>query len=185
MLQRAQNDLAALGVGEQETSCSPSARADAPMHALCRRAQAARRLHDRACMRPRLRAHAARGARHRGRGRPGGDRGLDAHEGRDGAEARSRTPSRRSTMVRLGKTFGNLMVDVAGLERQVARTRAPCRRDRDRCSGGPGRRGDQRGRRRHEGGDLRCSAGVDAQTARSRLTAAGGVIREAVADVVG
>jgi N-acetylmuramic acid 6-phosphate etherase len=28
-------------------------------------------------------------------------------------------------------------------------------------------------------------AGVDAQTARSRLTAAGGVIREAVADVVG
>ena len=40
------------------------------------------------------------------------------------------------------------------------------------------------------GGDTKVAivallAGVDAQTARSRLTAAGGVIREAVADVVG
>jgi N-acetylmuramic acid 6-phosphate etherase len=88
-------------------------------------------------------------------------------------------------MVRLGKTFGNLMVDVqASNEKLRARARtavaiataAPEEEVADAIAAA--------------GGDTKVAivsllAGVDAQTARSRLTAAGGVIREAVADVVG
>jgi N-acetylmuramic acid 6-phosphate etherase len=88
-------------------------------------------------------------------------------------------------MVRLGKTFGNLMVDVqATNEKLRARARtavaiataAPEEEVADAIAAA--------------GGDTKVAivsllAGVDAQTARSRLTAARGVIREAVADVVG
>jgi N-acetylmuramic acid 6-phosphate etherase len=88
-------------------------------------------------------------------------------------------------MVRLGKTFGNLMVDVQASNDKL---RARARRAVAIATAAP----------EHEvaeaiaaaGGDTKVAivsllAGVDAQTARSRLTAAGGVIREAVADVVG
>jgi N-acetylmuramic acid 6-phosphate etherase len=88
-------------------------------------------------------------------------------------------------MVRLGKTFGNLMVDVqasndklrARARRAVAiATAAPDEEVADAIAAADG--------------DTKVAivallAGVDAQTARSRLTAAGGMIREAVADVVG
>jgi N-acetylmuramic acid 6-phosphate etherase len=88
-------------------------------------------------------------------------------------------------MVRLGKTFGNLMVDVqASNEKLRARARravaiataAPEQEVADAIAAA--------------GGDTKVAivallAGVDAETARSRLTAARGVIREAVADVVG
>jgi N-acetylmuramic acid 6-phosphate etherase len=88
-------------------------------------------------------------------------------------------------MVRLGKTFGNLMVDVQASNeklRQRARravaiaTAAPEDEVADAIAAADG--------------DTKVAivsllAGVDAQTARSRLTAARGVIREAVADVVG
>ena len=88
-------------------------------------------------------------------------------------------------MVRLGKTFGNLMVDVqASNEKLRARARravaiATAADDEEVADAIAA-----------AGGDTKVAivallAGVDAQTARSRLTAAGGVIREAVADVVG
>jgi N-acetylmuramic acid 6-phosphate etherase len=88
-------------------------------------------------------------------------------------------------MVKLGKTFGNLMVDVqASNEKLRARARravaiataAPEEEVADAIAAADG--------------DTKVAivsllAGVDAQTARSRLTAARGVVREAVADVVG
>jgi len=88
-------------------------------------------------------------------------------------------------MVKLGKTFGNLMVDVqpsneklrARAQRAVAiATAAPENEVAEAIAAA--------------GGDAKVAivsllAGVDAQTARSRLSAAHGVIREAVADVVG
>ena len=88
-------------------------------------------------------------------------------------------------MVRLGKTFGNLMVDVQAsneklrerAQRAVAiATAAPEERVAAAIAAADG--------------DAKVAivsllAGVDAQTARSRLTAAGGIVREAVADVVG
>jgi N-acetylmuramic acid 6-phosphate etherase len=88
-------------------------------------------------------------------------------------------------MVKLGKTFGNLMVDVqASNEKLRARARravaiataAPEEEVADAIAAAEG--------------DAKVAivsllAGVDAATARSRLTAARGVIREAVADVVG
>ncbi len=88
-------------------------------------------------------------------------------------------------MVRLGKTFGNLMVDVqASNDKLRARARravaiATAADDEEVADAIAA-----------AGGDAKVAivallAGVDAQTARSRLTAAGGVIREAVADVVG
>jgi len=88
-------------------------------------------------------------------------------------------------MVRLGKTFGNLMVDVqASNDKLRARARravaiATAADDEEVAAAIAA-----------AGGDTKVAivallAGVDAQTARSRLTAAGGVIREAVADVVG
>ncbi|MGZ4300936.1 MAG: N-acetylmuramic acid 6-phosphate etherase [Gaiellaceae bacterium] len=88
-------------------------------------------------------------------------------------------------MVKLGKTFGNLMVDVQAsneklrtrAERAVAiATAAPDKEVAEAIAAA--------------GGDTKVAivsllAGVDAKTARSRLTAARGVVREAVSDVVG
>jgi N-acetylmuramic acid 6-phosphate etherase len=88
-------------------------------------------------------------------------------------------------MVQLGKTFGNLMVDVqASNDKLRARARgavavATAASDEDVAAAIAA-----------AGGDTKVAivsllAGVDADTARSRLSAANGVIREAVADVVG
>jgi len=88
-------------------------------------------------------------------------------------------------MVKLGKTFGNLMVDVeasneklrARAERAVAiATAAP---DKEVAEAIAAADGDTKV------AIVSLLAGVDAQTARSRLTAARGVVREAVSDVVG
>ncbi|MFL6010565.1 MAG: N-acetylmuramic acid 6-phosphate etherase, partial [Gaiellaceae bacterium] len=88
-------------------------------------------------------------------------------------------------MVKLGKTFGNLMVDVQAsnaklrerARRAVALAAATSDEDAARAIDAAG-------------GDAKVAivsllAGVDPQTARTRLSAAGGVIREAVGDVVG
>jgi N-acetylmuramic acid 6-phosphate etherase len=88
-------------------------------------------------------------------------------------------------MVKLGKTFGNLMVDVqasneklrARAERAVAiATAAP---DEEVAEAIAAADGDTKV------AIVSLLAGVDAKTARSRLTAARGVVREAVSDVVG
>jgi N-acetylmuramic acid 6-phosphate etherase len=89
------------------------------------------------------------------------------------------------TMVRLGKTFGNLMVDVQASNDKL---RARARRAVAIATAAP--EDEVAEAISAAGGDTKVAivsllAGVDAQTARSRLTAAGGVIREAVADVVG
>jgi len=88
-------------------------------------------------------------------------------------------------MVRLGKTFGNLMVDVQASNDKL---RARARRAVAIATAAPEEEVAEA--IAAAGGDTKVAivaliAGVDAQTARSRLTAAGGVIREAVADVVG
>ena len=54
-------------------------------------------------------------------------------------------------MVKLGKTFGNLMVDVQASNDEAARAGRAGGRDRDSCSRQGGRRGDRRCRRRYEG----------------------------------
>jgi N-acetylmuramic acid 6-phosphate etherase len=88
-------------------------------------------------------------------------------------------------MVMLGKTFGNLMVDVqpsneklrARVQRAVAlATAAP---EDEVAAAIAAAEGDPKV------AIVSLLAGVDAEAARSRLSAAGGVIREAVADVVG
>jgi N-acetylmuramic acid 6-phosphate etherase len=89
------------------------------------------------------------------------------------------------TMVRLGKTFGNLMVDVQATNDKL---RARARRAVAIATAAP--EDEVAEAISAADGDAKVAivallAGVDAQTARSRLTAAGGVIREAVADVVG
>ena len=89
------------------------------------------------------------------------------------------------TMVRLGKTFGNLMVDVQASNDKL---RARARRAVAIATAAP--EAEIAEAIAAADGDTKVAivsllAGVDAQTARSRLTAAGGVIREAVADVVG
>jgi N-acetylmuramic acid 6-phosphate etherase len=88
-------------------------------------------------------------------------------------------------MVRLGKTFGNLMVDVQASNDKL---RARARRAVAIATAAP--EDEVAEAIAAAGGDTKVAivsllAGVDAETARSRLTAAGGVIREAVADVVG
>ncbi len=88
-------------------------------------------------------------------------------------------------MVRLGKTFGNLMVDVQASNDKL---RARARRAVAIATATPEEKAAEA--IAAAGGDTKVAivallAGVDTQTARSRLTAAGGVIREAVADVVG
>jgi N-acetylmuramic acid 6-phosphate etherase len=89
------------------------------------------------------------------------------------------------TMVRLGKTFGNLMVDVQPSNEKL---RARARRAVAIATAAP--EDEVAAAIEAANGDTKVAivvllAGVDAQTARSRLTAARGVIREAVGDVVG
>ena len=88
-------------------------------------------------------------------------------------------------MVRLGKTFGNLMVDVQASNDKL---RARARRAVAIATAAP--EDEVADAIAAAGGDAKVAivsllAKVDAETARSRLTAARGVIREAVADVVG
>jgi len=88
-------------------------------------------------------------------------------------------------MVKLGKTFGNLMVDVQPSNEKL---RARARRAVSIATAAP--ENEVAEAIAAAGGDAKVAivsllAGVDAQTARSRLSAARGVIREAVADVVG
>jgi N-acetylmuramic acid 6-phosphate etherase len=88
-------------------------------------------------------------------------------------------------MVKLGKTFGNLMVDVqAANEKLRARARtavaiATAAPEEEVAAAISAADGDTKV------AIVSLLAGVDAETARSRLSAAGGMIREAVADVVG
>jgi N-acetylmuramic acid 6-phosphate etherase len=89
------------------------------------------------------------------------------------------------TMVKLGKTFGNLMVDVAPSN---AKLRARARTAVALATAAPEE--EVSAAIAAADGDAKVAivsllAGVDAETARSRLSAAHGVIREAVADVVG
>jgi N-acetylmuramic acid 6-phosphate etherase len=89
------------------------------------------------------------------------------------------------SMVRLGKTFGNLMVDVQASNDKL---RARARRAVAIATAAPEE--DVAAAIAAADGDTKVAivsllAGVDAQTARSRLTAARGVVREAVEDVVG
>jgi N-acetylmuramic acid 6-phosphate etherase len=89
------------------------------------------------------------------------------------------------TMVKLGKTFGNLMVDVeASNEKLRARARtavaiATNASEEEVAAAIAAADGDTKV------AIVSLLAGVDVEKARSRLSAAGGVIREAVADVVG
>jgi len=88
-------------------------------------------------------------------------------------------------MVRLGKTFGNLMVDVQASNDKL---RARARRAVAIATAAP--EDEVAEAIAAAGGDTKVAivsllAGVDAEVARTRLTAARGVIREAVADVVG
>jgi N-acetylmuramic acid 6-phosphate etherase len=88
-------------------------------------------------------------------------------------------------MVKLGKTFGNLMVDVQASNEKL---RARARRTVAIATAAPEE--EVTAAITAADGDAKVAivsllAGVDAQTARSRLNAARGVIREAVADVVG
>jgi N-acetylmuramic acid 6-phosphate etherase len=89
------------------------------------------------------------------------------------------------SMVRLGKTFGNLMVDVqASNDKLRARARravavATAASEHEVAAAITAADGDAKV------AIVSLLAGVDAQTARARLTEARGVIREAVEDVVG
>jgi N-acetylmuramic acid 6-phosphate etherase len=92
------------------------------------------------------------------------------------------------SMVRLGKTFGNLMVDVRPANEKL---RARARDAVAIATAAP--EGEVEAAFTAAGGDPKVAivsllAGVDADAARSRLAAVGGVVREAVAgaaDVVG
>jgi N-acetylmuramic acid 6-phosphate etherase len=89
------------------------------------------------------------------------------------------------TMVKLGKTFGDLMVEVAtSNEKLRARARtavalATAAPDDEVSAAIAAADGNAKV------AIVSLLAGVDAETARSRLSAAHGVIREAVGDVVG
>ena len=84
------------------------------------------------------------------------------------------------TMVRLGKTFGNLMVDVQASNEKL---RARARRTVELATGADER--EVEAAVAGADGDAKVAivsllAGVDAATARSRLAAAGGVVRRAL-----
>jgi N-acetylmuramic acid 6-phosphate etherase len=88
-------------------------------------------------------------------------------------------------MVQLGKTYGNLMVDVQASNEKL---RARARRAVALATAAP--EDEVAAAIAAAEGDPKVAivsllAGVDAEAARSRLSAARGVIREAVADVVG
>ena len=88
-----------------------------------------------------------------------------------------------AAMVRLGKAYENLMVDLQADQRQAARPRAPHRRDRGR-----GRRGRRRSAcSRAAGGEVKTAI-VMARHGRARRTTparriarAGGHVRKALA----
>ena len=85
------------------------------------------------------------------------------------------------TMVRLGKTFGNLMVDVEPANEKL---RARARRAVAVATGAPEREVDAAFAAAD--GDAKVAivsllAGVDAEAARARLEAAGGIVRSALA----
>jgi len=89
------------------------------------------------------------------------------------------------TMVKLGKTFGDLMVDVTPSNEKL---RARARTAVALATAAP--EADVSAAMDAAEGNAKVAivsllAGVDAATARSRLSAARGVVREAVADVVG
>jgi len=89
------------------------------------------------------------------------------------------------TMVKLGKTFGDLMVDVRPSNEKL---RARARTAVALATSAPEDEVDAA--LAAAGGDAKVAivsllVGVDAETARSRLRASGGVVREAVTDVVG
>jgi N-acetylmuramic acid 6-phosphate etherase len=89
------------------------------------------------------------------------------------------------TMVKLGKTFDDLMVDVQTANEKL---RARARTAVALATAAPEEK--VTAAMAAAGGDAKVAivsllAGVDAETARSRLSATRGVIREAVADVVG
>src|SRR5262249_27977067 len=89
------------------------------------------------------------------------------------------------TMVKLGKTFGDLMV---GVEPSNEKLRARARNAVALATAAP--EAEVSAAMAAAEGDAKVAivsllAGVDAETARSRLSAAHGVIREAVGDVVG
>jgi len=84
------------------------------------------------------------------------------------------------SMVRLGKTFGNLMVDVVASN---AKLRARARRAVALATGAPDDEVDAA--LAAAGGDAKVAivsllAGLDAESARSRLEAAGGVVRRSL-----
>jgi len=84
------------------------------------------------------------------------------------------------TMIRLGKTYGNLMVDVVATNEKL---RARVRRIVSSATGEPDERVDAA--LDAADGDARVAivsllAGTDAATARARLEAAGGVVRKAL-----
>ena len=84
------------------------------------------------------------------------------------------------TMVRLGRTFGNLMVDVVASN---AKLRARARRVVELAtdvSAERGRRGAAGGRRRREGRDPLPAHRTSIDAARQQLDAAGGSIRRAL-----
>jgi N-acetylmuramic acid 6-phosphate etherase len=88
-------------------------------------------------------------------------------------------------MVRLGKTYGNLMVDVQASNEKL---RARARRAVAVATAAP--EDEVAAAIAAADGDAKVAivsllAGVDADAARTRLSEAGGVVREAVADVVG
>ena len=86
------------------------------------------------------------------------------------------------SMIRLGKTYGNLMVDVVAANEKLAGRRASHRRSRH-AARARRRRGRSRDRRRRCAvASCRCSRDVDAETARRRLEAAGGASRDALED---
>jgi N-acetylmuramic acid 6-phosphate etherase len=89
------------------------------------------------------------------------------------------------TMVQLGKTFGNLMVDVQASNQKL---RARARRAVAIATAAPEE--EVAAAIAAADGDTKVAivsllADVDAETARSRLTAARGVIRKAVGNVLG
>jgi N-acetylmuramic acid 6-phosphate etherase len=179
------NDLAALGVGEQDVVLAVSASGRTPytLSAVDQAAKAGASTIGLACVRDsELKRHV--------------ELAIEVEVGPEVIAGSTRMKAGTAqklvlnsistiSMVRLGKTFGNLMVDVrasndklrARARRAVAiATAAPADEVAEAISAADG--------------DAKVAivsllAGVDAQTARSRLTAAGGVIREAVADVVG
>ena len=84
------------------------------------------------------------------------------------------------SMIRLGKTFGNLMVDVVASN---AKLRARARRTVTLATGAPEDEVDAA--LAAAGGDAKVAivsllAGLDAESARSRLEAAGGVVRRSL-----